>query len=257
MTPSHATKGGRRYRYYCSANARIDASDKTATWRLPAAAVENAVLEEIHTFLRDPHALCKKLGLSNDDPSPVIARAAEMSKRLSQTNPADQRVALFGLVRRVDLSENRIAVKLNTNRIRVMLIPDIEAGMTSAGTGVTLDIPIMFRRRGVETKFVLADRSRRPPQPDPTLIALIARGHQWLATLREGEVGSLTDLAKENGVDRADAGRALSLAFLAPDIVEAIADGRQPAELTAAKLRRCRNLPVLWSEQRAALGFDR
>ena len=45
--------------------------------------------------------------------------------------------------------------------------------------------------------------------------------------------------------------------ILAPDIVEAIFDGRQPVELTVARLKRVRDLPVSWTEQRQVLGFTR
>jgi len=45
------------------------------------------------------------------------------------------------------------------------------------------------------------------------------------------------------------------LAFLAPDIVEAILRGRQPIKLTPEKLKRLRNLPKSWEEQRKLLGF--
>jgi hypothetical protein len=55
-------------------------------------------------------------------------------------------------------------------------------------------------------------------------------------------------------VHQADVSRALPLAFLAPDIVQAILDGRQPVVLTAARLRRIR-LPHSWVEQRRVLGF--
>ena len=47
----------------------------------------------------------------------------------------------------------------------------------------------------------------------------------------------------------------IPLAFLAPDIVEAIIEGRQPVELTAARLKRMRHLPASWAEQRRFLGF--
>ncbi len=49
--------------------------------------------------------------------------------------------------------------------------------------------------------------------------------------------------------------RRLPLAFLAPDIVEAILEGHQPIELTAAQMMRIRDLPLSWAEQRQRLGF--
>jgi hypothetical protein len=89
------------------------------------------------------------------------------------------------------------------------------------------------------------------------LIATIAQGRRWFAEIQGGKANSLTELAERQSVDRTDIGRAISLAFLAPDIVEAIFDGRQPAELTTARLKRVRDLPVSWPEQRGVLGFPR
>ncbi len=120
-----------------------------------------------------------------------------------------------------------------------------------------LDLPVSFRRRGVEMKLILTDDSIRSPSPDPRLIATIAQGRRWFAEIQGGRAYSLTELARRQGVDRTDIGRAISLGLLAPDIVEAIFDGRQPVELTAARLKRVRDLPVSWAEQRQVLGFTR
>ncbi|MHA1179969.1 MAG: hypothetical protein ACTSSR_04500 [Alphaproteobacteria bacterium] len=106
-------------------------------------------------------------------------------------------------------------------------------------------------------KLVITDDRNRPPSPDPRLIATIAQGRRWFAEIQGGKAKSLTELAKRHCVDRTDIGRAISLAFLAPDIVEAILEGRQPVELTAARLKRARDLPVSWAEQRQVLGFTR
>jgi len=61
-------------------------------------------------------------------------------------------------------------------------------------------------------------------------------------------------LVHQHDVDQGDVSRILPLALLAPDIVEAILKGRQPVELTAARLKRIR-LPLSWVEQRRLLGF--
>jgi hypothetical protein len=69
-----------------------------------------------------------------------------------------------------------------------------------------------------------------------------------------GAAQSVRALVERHGVDQGDVSRLLPLAFLAPDIVEAILEGRQPIELTAARLKRMR-LPLSWTEQRRPLGF--
>jgi hypothetical protein len=59
-----------------------------------------------------------------------------------------------------------------------------------------------------------------------------------------------------NGVNASYFTRVLRIAYLAPDIIEAIVEGRQPPELTANKLVRVKNLPIDWASQREALGFS-
>jgi hypothetical protein len=74
----------------------------------------------------------------------------------------------------------------------------------------------------------------------PSLVKAVVRAHDWYA-------------AKQTGLDGHYLSCVFRCVFLAPDIVEAILDGRQPAELTFAKLRK--NLPLNRAEQRKALGF--
>ena len=76
----------------------------------------------------------------------------------------------------------------------------------------------------------------------------------WRERLLKGEVASINDLASLVRRHPSDITRTIPLAFLAPDIVEAILQGRQPLGLTAEKLMRGR-LPACWEQQRRLLGF--
>lgn len=66
---------------------------------------------------------------------------------------------------------------------------------------------------------------------------------------------SISNLASLNGVNACHFTRVLRIAYLAPDFIETIIEGRQPPELTANKLVRLKNLPIDWAGQRKALGF--
>lgn len=70
-------------------------------------------------------------------------------------------------------------------------------------------------------------------------------------------MGGLTiaDLATRVQMDVSDLSRVIRFAFLAPDLAEAIIEGRQPVELTRHQLSRLTELPQLWTEQRALLSF--
>ena len=121
---------------------------------------------------------------------------------------------------------------------------------------VAFDMAAQFKRRGIEMKLVIGNAERGAAAPDPTLIDAVSKGHAWLEQLKTGQVGSARELAKKLGCDRADVGRMLRLAFLAPDIVDAIFSGRQPVTCTVSRLRRLSHLPLAWAEQRTLLGFD-
>jgi site-specific DNA recombinase len=89
------------------------------------------------------------------------------------------------------------------------------------------------------------------------LLKALARAHRWFHELVCGRATSPAEIAARAGVTARYVRRLLRLAFLAPDIVEAIAEGRQPAELTAQRLLTRTILPAEWAAQKEALGIDR
>jgi hypothetical protein len=93
------------------------------------------------------------------------------------------------------------------------------------------------------------------PRRDETLIKALVRAHRWRRQIESGHAKSVTDLAEQEGVTDAYVCRLLPLTCLAPDIVEAILDGRQPRWLKLAEVLG--NGPLAWEEQRSAWGFSR
>jgi ParB-like chromosome segregation protein Spo0J len=94
--------------------------------------------------------------------------------------------------------------------------------------------------------------SNQTSRCDPALVKAIARGRAWFEELATGRVRSLHDLAKRDGVSRRYIRRLVSLAFLSPQLVEAILQGRQPILLTATRLTDL-DLPLDWAEQHRLL----
>jgi hypothetical protein len=82
------------------------------------------------------------------------------------------------------------------------------------------------------------------------LIKTIARAHRWFDELRSGHTKSLTEIASREGIDNASLSRIIPLAFLAPDIIECIIAGSQPADLTAQRLLKYTDLPIDWAGQK-------
>jgi hypothetical protein len=90
--------------------------------------------------------------------------------------------------------------------------------------------------------------------PTPIQLAL-ARGHRWLAMLESGEVSSMKEIARREGVDDSYVSRMVNLTTLAPDIVAAILDETLPAEVTLFELAA--GTPLVWEEQWGRVGGDR
>ena len=70
-----------------------------------------------------------------------------------------------------------------------------------------------------------------------------------------GRAASVAEITEREQVRPGNVNRVLPLAWLAPDISAAILEGRQPADLTAKKLRDLPDVPLDWTEQRRLLGF--
>ena len=119
---------------------------------------------------------------------------------------------------------------------------------------IMVRVPVTIRKRGGRRLVVAPDGapwSAPRTRVDNTLVKALARAHRWKKMLDDGRYGSVTELAAGEKLDRGYLGKILMLTLLAPDIVEAILDGRQPAELGVHVLRE--GFPVEWGEQRSAL----
>ena len=110
-----------------------------------------------------------------------------------------------------------------------------------------------MQRRGIELRLVIqnADTSKT----DPVLIKTIARAHKWFDDLLSGKAKNIAAIAAKEKVDERYIAHRLPFAFLAPDIVEGIIAGNQPAYLTTEAMIKRVNIPLEWSEQRRVLGF--
>ncbi len=120
---------------------------------------------------------------------------------------------------------------------------------------VWLTTAIVLKRRGLAMKLIV-NNDMQARGPDLRLLKLIAQGHAWLAQMTSGSCDGVQSMADEVGVDTSYVTRLMYLAMLAPDIIQTIAMGKHPAELTAEKLYRMVPLPSDWVEQRRLLGLE-
>ena len=123
--------------------------------------------------------------------------------------------------------------------------------------GLVVDVPLKLKKRAGRKEVILSDALsdgtvERMPHQEALVVAL-ARAHRWQKLLDEGKFRSVSDLAREIGLDVSFAARLLRLTVLAPDIIEAILMGEEPSGLSLTMLTK--QMPVIWTEQRRELGF--
>jgi hypothetical protein len=121
---------------------------------------------------------------------------------------------------------------------------------------ITVHIPMTFRKRGGRKLVVTPDGAEWAPRPrvDNAMVKALARAFRWRKLLDTGVHATLEDFARARGVNATYVSRILRLTLLAPEIVEAILDGRQPAELQLDDLLT--GFPLEWDGQCKSLAIN-
>jgi DNA invertase Pin-like site-specific DNA recombinase len=256
LTPSHAVKKGRRYRYYVSAALITDAgTDRAQGWRLAAREIEEAVIRILADALTSPARFVERFGaagMPGDQLRRLLSRAVRIAAVL--VGSAGERAKLVReLVEKIIVDEKTITIKLRRGPLSGGDAPSCASDEPS-DSALELTAAVAFTRRGAETKLVLPGLAQQnhSSRCDPALIRAIARGRAWFEELATGRARSLQVLARREGISRRYIRRLVALAFLSPELVEAILQGRQPVELTTTRLAEF-DLPLDWTEQHKLL----
>jgi site-specific DNA recombinase len=247
LTGSHAVKKGRRHRYYVSRRLLTEGANDTADygWRLPAGEIERTVAAAAAAILENKSVLVTAIneqGIESNQIVPIVARAADWITKL--TSEAFEE-ALAVLIGRVDLARDGLKLKL--------WLPISNASVQM----LTLKrfVPLTMKKRGVELKLVIQNEPSSPSNVDRVLLKTIARAHRWFDQLVSGEATSLNAIAAREGLNYRFVGKIVRLALLAPEIVEAISERRQPPELSAELLTKHLALPLDWDDQKRFLNL--
>jgi len=202
--------------------------------------------------LSDRAGLLEALEKSEIDSPDIGATLESTSNLLRQLQTeCDSMPCLNEVIDRIQLRDDGISITL---RIQV---PCSRAGVrTGSILNLSRFVPLRMKRRGVETRIIIAEGDDLPRKLDPALLKAVARSRVWFEELASGRVRSLADIARREGIAQRYVERLSRLAFAAPRIVEAICQGRQPAELNAQTLLNRIDLPLEWSAQLNALGID-
>jgi site-specific DNA recombinase len=267
FTPSFTIKSGRRYRYYVSqAVIQNPGRQQSRSTRLPAHEIESRVRERLQEFLKSDAEIFDQLTKATESPAtaqPLVTAAKKLAAKVPSLPPDHLRDLLACFLQRVIIQENHVQIMVSRTDLRELLEKGdqiIAAKLIGTRNSVPTDdiicltIEAKRKRYGGEIHLVVPPNASSPTRhPRPALIKAVARGHAWYEKVLGGKVAGMRSLARETGLTPTYVRNVLACGFLAPDIVEAILEGRQPLTLKFEHLYKY--VPLSWAEQRLQFGF--
>jgi site-specific DNA recombinase len=265
MSPTHAVKGGKRYRYYISRPLVTEGRAKApGAYRIPASEVEQVVTDRVRTLLADGTAVFDTLSsttaATTEQCGELVAQAAELARSWPELSSHEQRDIVSTLIARVEVGDDSVALHVVPARLGAILQRDGADDHESDGGGrgaetLILSVAVQLQRVGKGSRFIVGSGAHGAASPNASLLRLLARAHQVQQQLLHERKSDTQRLVQQADPNRTYTALLLRLSWLAPDITQAILRGRQPAPLTADKLSRVTRIPLDWQAQREALGF--
>ena len=274
LTPTHASKKGRRYRYYVShdliagrkspagAAGSYEPRRRSSARRIPATDLEGIVEGRLTAFLADESAIdaiVAPRARDIDERQRLAERTGEIAETWPHFSPTEKVAILHRLVKVIVVTTQTVDITIRADAVLALPrgradfvgMPDHKAGGrrsdAAEGEAITLSVPATLKRVGMEMRHLVeAPRDRHARKPDRSLLRLLARAHRFRDLILRGDAKSIVELAEENGVGRPYFSRIVRLGFLAPDITTAILDGRQPIELSAKQMAITADLAKDW-----------
>jgi site-specific DNA recombinase len=231
MTPTHATKGSKRFRYYVT---RTQPGDQSTKWRMPAGEIERLVID----------AVAKQLGIIDANGNET---AAHLFDQLNKgRNIANALTAMSVREQRTMLLSRQTSVKVNEANIIISAQP------SDQNEPASISVKAKLVSKGRDLKLAIAPDQGPPKRdPDPVLLRLIAHAFAAQDLLLSGKQSPMIAEYSPRHLQQLT-----RLSYLAPDIITAIIDGTQPVDLTGRKILRIGSVPLCWTAQRELLGFN-
>ena len=226
ITPTYAVRRGNRYRYYVSRTPKENYGGRPR--RVAADDIERLVIE----------AAGRALGRGDPDNNGVHCIWNNETRDIVRNS-----------IDKVVVYDEEVHVTIKP-RDEDQGVTALERDEDAPKTVVKVALPVVPRAR----KEILVPSSSKsgPRRVDRELILAVARARSWMLALRQGQYADTVQIARRFGLSDPHVRRLLRLAYIAPEIVEAIAEGRQARSLSVKRLLQ--GIPLDWSDQRDALG---
>jgi hypothetical protein len=229
--------------------------------------MESRVVDRLVSFLKSESDVFDHLAAAGQNLEKVRDRASaarKLAARLPSLPLDELRDLLCCFLRKVILKNDEVQVMISRDELRQLLENGGKVTTSNSAAppklvgpddSICLSLEAKLKRYGGVLHLVVPPNPTAASvgKPNPSLVKAIARAHAWYTMVLEGNAFDQRSLARHAGFTERYAGKVFSCAFLAPDIVDAILQGRQPDDLTFGKL--CKHVPLSWAEQRRGFGF--
>lgn len=239
MVPTYTKKGIRRYAYYETRKDLAAKPDAAPPTRIAQSGIERHIVSHLTALLDDEHSLRRLLGLTDAAQLTALFDTAKL-RRIELAHPSTRDDTVLSLVASIDISSNSMRVSID------------QAALGSNGEA-TLELPLPERKPFREAKLRI-DQRATTDRIDRKLVSLIAEAMEVRELVLASSKLSFNQLGKREGRCRTQLGKLFRLSWLSPRIIEAIIDGRQPAQLDRRTLLEA-DLPTSWQAQEQMLGF--
>ena len=256
LIPSHAIKQGRRYRYYIEQHLVQDKGIGTKGVRYAAEEVEKAVLVILRRHLNSPADMLAALAMKDLSPGSlkrIVGHAKTLAHDLKDHQKAHQ--ISSEVIDKVVVHMDALELHLQRQKLAGLLGTKNQ----SEDSILVITSACKLARRGQDLKFILPLPEDRNvfSRHDPALIRAVSKAYIWWEWIKDGDVKSLSEIARREDIDKPKVTRLLRLAFLSPRLVRQIRDGEQPVNVTVKTLTREHCLPFLWKEQESLVASFR
>jgi hypothetical protein len=265
-TPTHATKNGRRYRYYTS-QAIIKKTAKVETpTRIPAPDLESAVIERLLKLLREPGDLVtsirddfqERVNLRGDLFTRIVARATSTAATWQTLSGTDREHFLQAVIDRVIIHPTKVEIRIRVPQFVQQLLgnntptADNQARNTTAPQDhlqlvASIECPFRHISQGRALRLIVGNTNITTEASRQAILKAIARARLWYEQLTTGEAGSISQLAALHGLSQRFLHAQMKLVQLSPQSIESLMNGTGSLSLSLGDLLKV--IPINWREQ--------
>lgn len=270
MTPTHAVKKGKRYRYYISRHLNNpDRKDIDNGQRIPAGDIEGLILDRLKTLISSENEIGNALAPFHLDAvgyRSMFSHARKLTKRWQTISAFEIRSLVRATIQKVYVGEDKVQLSIDRPGLFKILKAESLDNQYPAvkdtskteleDDQLVLEINTHLARAGKGIRLVIGNG--QADEMNPELVNLISEAFAIKDQFLNGCDESIEAMSKRLKVSKGYITSRIRITYLAPDIIRSMLEGQHPVGLSPTKLlATSKDIPHCWAEQYGHLGFPK